>query len=300
MDDITALPVAVIGAGPVGLAAAAHLVQRGLSPLVFEQGAAVGAAIRQWSHVRLFSPWQYTVDAAARTLLLAAGWDEPEATDLPTGGEIVSRYLEPLAHLPQIAPHLRLGARVTAVTRQGLDKVTTPGRSRRPFDLRWVDADGNEQSTLVRAVIDASGTWGQPNPMGIDGLPIPGEAAGARVHRLRHPRCARRRARAPMRARPCWSSAAATRPSMPRWLCWPSRTKRPAPGSSGRCAATASSACSAVGSTTSCRSAGPWALRRSGPSMRAGSKCWRRLPPAASLADEPGVVVEGKLGVASM
>ncbi|WP_421762343.1 NAD(P)-binding protein [Devosia sp.] len=177
MDDITTLPVAVIGAGPVGLAAAAHLVQRGQVPVVFEQGSEVGAAIRQWAHVRLFSPWQYTVDAAARTLLLASGWDEPEATDLPTGGEIVSRYLEPLAHLPQIAPHLRLGARVTAVTKQGLDKVTTPGRSRRPFDLRWVDADGTEQSTLVRAVIDASGTWGQPGPMGIDGLAVPGEAA---------------------------------------------------------------------------------------------------------------------------
>src|SRR5690606_9924680 len=28
----------------------------------------------------------------------------------------------------------------------------------------------------ARAVIDASGTWWNPNPMGVDGLPVPGEA----------------------------------------------------------------------------------------------------------------------------
>src|SRR5215216_3143239 len=50
------LPVAVIGAGPVGLAAAAHLIERGIRPLVFEAGAAVGASIREWGHVRVFSP----------------------------------------------------------------------------------------------------------------------------------------------------------------------------------------------------------------------------------------------------
>ncbi|MBW3655206.1 MAG: NAD(P)/FAD-dependent oxidoreductase, partial [Gemmatimonadetes bacterium] len=53
------LPVAVIGAGPVGLVAAAHLVARGARPLVLEAGQAAGASIRQWSHVRLFSPWKY-------------------------------------------------------------------------------------------------------------------------------------------------------------------------------------------------------------------------------------------------
>jgi len=54
------LPVVVIGAGPVGLAAAAHLLARGETPLVLEAGDAVGASIRQWSHVRFFSPWKYT------------------------------------------------------------------------------------------------------------------------------------------------------------------------------------------------------------------------------------------------
>src|SRR3546814_2948819 len=41
-----------------------------------------------------------------------------------------------------------------------------------------VDASG-EQRLLARAVIDASGTWQRPNPIGIDGLPVPGEAEAA-------------------------------------------------------------------------------------------------------------------------
>jgi thioredoxin reductase len=169
------LPVAVIGAGPVGLAAAAQLVRRGLTPLILEAGAGVGTSLRQWGHVRLFSPWQYMIDAAARDLLATAGWDEPEPTALPLGGEIVARYLEPLAALPEIAAQLRLSARVTAITRQGLDKVSNLGRDAAPFEIRWTDASGAEQVSLARAVIDASGTWTRPNPMGVDGLPVRGE-----------------------------------------------------------------------------------------------------------------------------
>jgi len=171
------LPIAVIGAGPVGLAAAAQIVRREMVPVIFEKGASVGASLSQWAHVRVFSPWEYNIDAVARALLAGSGWEEPEAAELPTGGEIVTRYLRPLAALPQIAPHLKLGATVTAVTRQGRDKVSTVGRDTAPFAIHWQDAAGNEQVTLARAVIDATGTWGQPNPMGVDGLPVPGERA---------------------------------------------------------------------------------------------------------------------------
>lgn len=169
------LPVAVIGAGPVGLAAAAQLVSRGFTPIIFERGTSVGASLLEWSHVRVFSPWQYNIDAAARELLEAAGWDAPEPTELPTGGEIVARYLQPLANLPAIGMALRLGATVTAITRKGLDKVSNSNRDTAPFEIRWTDADGAERATMARAVIDASGTWTRPNPMGVDGLPVPGE-----------------------------------------------------------------------------------------------------------------------------
>src|SRR5215216_7686643 len=109
------LPVAVIGAGPVGLAAAAHLVSKGETPLVLEAGQTIGASMLAWGHVQLFSPWRYVVDAAAERLLIDAGWQAPAPDDYPTGRELVEQYLLPLAALPAIAPHLRLGHRVRAV-----------------------------------------------------------------------------------------------------------------------------------------------------------------------------------------
>lgn len=173
------LPVAVIGAGPVGMAAAAHLVERGLAPIVFERGPGAGAAMKDWAHVRVFSPWRYNIDAAARRLLEAHGWSAPDDDDLPTGGEIVSRYLEPLAALPELAGTMRFGAEVMTITRDGLDKMTSQRREHVPFAIRWRNADGALQVTRVRAVIDASGTWKQPNPIGIDGLEVPGEVEHA-------------------------------------------------------------------------------------------------------------------------
>ncbi|RVA66510.1 flavoprotein, partial [Mesorhizobium sp. M7A.F.Ca.CA.001.08.2.1] len=174
MDMMADLPVAVIGAGPVGLAAAAHLVERGIRPVIFERGESVGAALLEWGHVRVFSPWEYNVDAAARALLDRSGWKAPDSRGLPTGGEIVRDYLAPLASLPEIAPSLKLGATVTAVTRQGHDKVSNDGRKHSPFVVRYEDASG-EHRVLARAVIDASGTWWRPNPIGVDGLAVPGE-----------------------------------------------------------------------------------------------------------------------------
>jgi thioredoxin reductase len=170
------LPVAVIGAGPVGLAAAAHLSARGLEALVFEAGEAVGASIRQWGHVRVFSPWEFNLDPVAVELLEDHGWTQPELDGYPTGAEIVERYLEPLAATPPIASALRLSARVTGVTRFGIDKLKDAGRENAPFEI-VVDHGGEERRYLTSAVIDASGTWTRPNPLGAGGLPAAGERA---------------------------------------------------------------------------------------------------------------------------
>lgn len=174
------LPVVIIGAGPVGLAAAAHLRERGLPFVILEAGPAVGHAMRAWGHVQMFSPWQYNVDKAAARLLEPTGWRIPDPETYPTGGEVARQYLEPLAALPAIAPHLRLGARVIAVTRAGVDKMKNAGRELSPFELHVIGADGSEEVVLARAVIDASGTYGTPNPLGASGLPAPGERALAR------------------------------------------------------------------------------------------------------------------------
>jgi hypothetical protein len=140
--------------------------------VVIEAGNDVADSIADWGHVRLFSPWRFNTDAAARQLLERDGWVAPDQDLLPTGGDLIGGYLAPLAAHPVIAPHLRLGVKVTAVARHGFDKVRTAGRDAAPFVLRL--SDGSE--LLARAVIDASGTWRSPNPLGGNGLPATGEA----------------------------------------------------------------------------------------------------------------------------
>jgi len=169
------LPVVVIGAGPVGLAAAANLAERGIAFTVLEAGDGPAAAVRDWGHVRLFSPWRYNIDPAAARLLGEAGWVPPEDDRLPTGAQLAADYLQPFADLPALKPHVRYGARVAAVTRLGLDRVRTAGRADTPFLIRL----STGQDIVARAVIDASGTWGTPNVLGASGIPAHGETAAA-------------------------------------------------------------------------------------------------------------------------
>jgi thioredoxin reductase len=168
------LPVVIIGAGPVGLAAAAHAVSRNLTPLVLEAGAAVGAGIRRWGHVRMFSPWKFNVDSAASAILRRHGWSMPNAGDYPTGNDLVERYLEPLAQACELRPHIRLDSRVVNVARQDHDLMNDAARADAPFVVRVAGSDG-EEDVLAHAVVDASGTIETPGPIGASGLPALGE-----------------------------------------------------------------------------------------------------------------------------
>jgi thioredoxin reductase len=172
------LPVVIIGAGPVGLAAAAHVLSRRLTPLVFETAPSVGAGIRRWGHVRLFSPWQFNVDGAAAALLERHGWVRPAGAAFPAGDELVEQYLEPLAAIPELAGRVRLNSRVDAVSRQDHDLMKDAGRESAPFLVRVSGTEG-EYDVLARAVIDASGTIDTPGPLGASGLPARGERAAA-------------------------------------------------------------------------------------------------------------------------
>jgi N-acetylglutamate synthase-like GNAT family acetyltransferase len=172
----TELPVAVLGAGPVGLSAVARLIERGLPFVVLEAGAQVGANLLDYGHVRLFSPWQYNVDHAMAKLLQATGWQAPPASALPLAREVVERVLQPFAALPQVASALRLNTRIVSVSREGFDKVKSAGREQAPFVIQAV-RDGKPVEVLARAVIDATGTWSTPNPLGANGLYVGGERA---------------------------------------------------------------------------------------------------------------------------
>lgn len=168
------LPIAVIGAGPVGLAAAVHLLEQGLPVKLYEAGSGVASNLRDWGHVRVFTPWRYCVDRAARELLGRHGWEMPEPEAFPTADELVEHYLEPLAALPELSPSIETGARVVGISRWGADKVRSKGRESRPFMLVVETANGTRRDS-ARAVIDASGTWHMPNPLGAGGIAAEGE-----------------------------------------------------------------------------------------------------------------------------
>ncbi len=173
--------VAIVGAGPVGLAAAAHVLERGMTPIVLEAGGRIGHAVRQWGHVQLFSPWEYNIDRAAKRLLKPTGWNSPDPHQYPTGAELVEHYLEPLATRTALADHIQTSSRVTDISRVGFDKLKSAGRESAPFEIRYQNGQGPK---VVRAdaVIDASGTLHSPNPAGANGLPAIGERpAAARI-----------------------------------------------------------------------------------------------------------------------
>jgi hypothetical protein len=170
--------VAIVGAGPVGLAAAAHVLEQGQRPIVLEAGCDIGHAVRQWSHVQLFSPWEYNIDRAAVRLLATTGWNSPEPDLYPTGAELLERYLEPLATKTILSTHIHTSSRVTDISRVGFDKLKTKGREAAPFEIRY--QNGQDPKVVpADAVIDASGTWHSPNPAGANGLSAIGERQAA-------------------------------------------------------------------------------------------------------------------------
>jgi thioredoxin reductase len=170
--------VAIVGAGPVGLAAAAHVLERGMTPIVLEAGPTVGHAVRQWSHVQLFSPWEYNIDRAAARLLATTGWNSPAPDQYPTGAELLERYLEPLATKTALAAHIRTSSRVTDISRVGFDKLKSKGRETAPFEIRYQNGQG-PRTVRADAVIDTSGSWFSPNPAGANGLRATGEQQAA-------------------------------------------------------------------------------------------------------------------------
>jgi thioredoxin reductase len=172
---VTQPPVVVIGAGPTGLAAAAHLRARQIPAVVVESGPHAGAAVREWSHIRLFSPWRELVDSTAASLLDEAGWTPPDPDAYPTGGDWATDYLQPLA---DALGAVRYDTRAVGVAKRGRDLMVDAGRDTETFTVHIVGPAG-EEAIAARAVLDASGTWIGTNPLGGDGVLAVGESANA-------------------------------------------------------------------------------------------------------------------------
>src|SRR2546421_4053826 len=228
--------IAIIGAGPVGLAAAAHVLERGLRPIVLEAGDTAGHSVRQWGHVQLFSPWEYNIDRVAVRLLASTGWNSPEPDQYPTGAELVERYLEPLATKTVLATHIHTSSRVSDISRVGFDKLKSRGREAVPFEIRYQNGQGSK-SLRADAIIDASGTWHSPNPAGANGLSAMGEPQAADKIAYGMPDVlGKDRARYAGKTSRCWV------PGIPRSACSPTSPslhwRRRRRGRSGCCGVT--------------------------------------------------------------
>lgn len=172
--------VAILGAGPVGLDAALAASERGWPFTVYEAGPAPAAHVRRWGHVQLFSPWSMNASRRMRERLSERGVHVPSGDECPTGDELVTRLLGPVADLPEVSDRLRIDTRVVAVGRKGLLKheaIGAPERERQPFRLLLEGPGGRERVAEADVVLDCTGTFGQPNALGECGIPAPGERA---------------------------------------------------------------------------------------------------------------------------
>jgi thioredoxin reductase len=177
MPETSRHSLAILGAGPVGLEAAAVAVELGFDVHVLERGEP-GAHVIAWGHVRMFTPWRMNVGPASARRLSHHGWTVPPAEECPTGLELAERVLQPLAATPELKARIHAHSQLVHVSRHGARKNERAGsgaRGEHPFRLLVRDTGGRENFLHAHAVIDATGTFGQPNHAGTGGIPARGE-----------------------------------------------------------------------------------------------------------------------------
>lgn len=169
--------IAILGAGPTGIEAALAAAASGFPFTVYESARGAAGHLRRWGHVRMFTPWDLNVSPRVRHRLSTSGWEAPPGPECPSGHELAD-VLDQVASLPELAPHFRFGTRVVAAGREGLlkhEEIATPERGRHPFRLLVAGPSGNEHIEQADVIIDATGTYGNPNRLGDGGIPAIGE-----------------------------------------------------------------------------------------------------------------------------
>ncbi len=178
--------ILIIGAGPIGLEAALYANRLGFDVLVLEKGEPANH-IRQWGHVRLFSPFSMNHTPLGREVVLSQGRELPEGEEYITGRHYVEAYVNPLANSSQLKPLIRPHTEVLAVGRRHILKNEHIGNGHRiqePFKILVRNADGKEEYVYSDIVIDCSGSYSQPNWLGDGGIPAIGELENR--HRIQY------------------------------------------------------------------------------------------------------------------
>jgi thioredoxin reductase (NADPH) len=144
------LDVAVVGAGPCGIAVGVAARQAGLRCVLFDRGAVTDAISRYPTYTTFFS-----------------GPEKLEIAEIPftTAGDKPTRR-EALRYYRKVVSYFRVEVRQ-------YEEVVAVDREEGGFRLRTRRLDGEEQAYRARNVVIATGYFDTPNLMGIPGEELP-------------------------------------------------------------------------------------------------------------------------------
>jgi hypothetical protein len=177
----TPAKIVILGSGPIGLEAALYARFLGYSVAIYEQGREVAAAVNQWGHVTMFTPFR--MNRSPLGLAAIGAQDEayrpPADDELLTGQAWRERYLVPLSQTDLLADHIHLDQRALRVGKESVLKGELLGDEERgdwSFRILVRDSQGIERIDEADVVIDCTGVFAGPTAwLGHGGIPALGE-----------------------------------------------------------------------------------------------------------------------------
>lgn len=153
-----AVRVAVVGAGPAGLAVARYLASEGFVPVLFDGATRVGG---QWRVGDADSGvWPGMRTNTSRVTTAFSDLDHPEDTATYPTGTAVGEYLHRYAGQSGVLGGARLGCLVEEVAPVGSDQ----------WQVTWREADGRSCTESFARVVVATGRYRRPHIPAVPGL----------------------------------------------------------------------------------------------------------------------------------